>query len=365
MASFGSYADKLKKDSETLTCDKPVFIKNIDIPSEEIGTVELCELCEKITGHDTMEAAQPWFNGLLWRLYPKNEDARATLLVSGLNIQGVSVPLYNRNPFLMHDSDGQEVPSTRITISHVPLSASNDDMISAIEAQGVTFLSKMRYELARDKNNRLTRFKNGRRYAFIAVPTDPLPRRMKVGAFQLEIYHKEQRLAIVQKSRECFNCLNFGHHAANCENPVKCKDCRKDGHKAGDPSCGWVEQAALFESRIQQDADTQALAQSDHISISSPEKEVDKPEEEMLEDIPTPEEEGAPEEGTSASSTPQASSESERKADKSSKTKSIRGNLREFVFKKSKRTRDNEDDASSSSKKAAINLEISEELGGT
>ena len=355
MAKFGSYADKLKKDSESLTCVEPVFIKHIDIPSEEISTVELCVLCEEVAGHDTMEAAQQM--GLLWRLYPKNAEARATLLLSGLSIQGVSVPLYNRNPFLMHDSDGEEVPSTRITISHAPLSASNDDIIRAIEAQGVTFLSKMRYELARDKNNRLSRFKNGRRYAFIAVPTNPLPRRMKVGVFQLEIYHKEQRMAIVQKSRECFNCLGFGHLAANCENPVKCRDCKKDGHKAGDPACGWVEQAQLFERRIQGDAASHALAQSD--LISSPEKVVDKPEEEMPEDISTPEEEGAPEdEGASASSKPQADS----KADKSNKTKSIKRDLRQFMFK-SKRTRETDDDASSSSKKAAINLEISE--GGT
>ena len=38
MAKFGSYADKLKKDSEALTCVEPVFIKHIDIPSEEIST---------------------------------------------------------------------------------------------------------------------------------------------------------------------------------------------------------------------------------------------------------------------------------------------------------------------------------------
>lgn len=244
-----SYADHLRNDTENIKIEEPVFLKCTDIPSEENqSTAELCKLAENISGYKTIEGAQRI--GGLWRIYPQTREARAVLLVSGLKIQGVSVPVHNKNPYLMMSGDGEEIASTRVTISNVPLSGANEDIVHAIEAQGVTILSKLRYELARDGNNRLTRFKTGRRFLFIAVPDTPLPRRLEIGIFKAEVYHKEQRQDVRFSNRECYNCLERGHHASVCPNPVKCRDCKIDGHKSGDPACGWVEQAALFEQQI-------------------------------------------------------------------------------------------------------------------
>ena len=251
LPSTSSYAGQLRQDHHSdaeINFVEPVFLKCADLPGDETTTHELCMLGEKVAGYKSMVCAQRI--GGLWRLYPESRDARALLLASGLSINGVSVPLANKNPFTLLNSGGEELPSTRITISGVPLSCSNLDIEQAIEAQGVTLLSRAKHERARDKNNKLTRFLTGRRFMHTSIPTVPLPRKMKIGVFTAEIYHREQRAAALLATRECYKCFEVGHLAAACENPVKCKDCRQEGHKSGDPHCPWLEQALMHENRI-------------------------------------------------------------------------------------------------------------------
>ena len=268
----GTYADRVKSsDADKLNIEQCVFVKSTSLPVEKISEFEMCTLCEQGTGFGQMEAAQLMIGGL-WRLYPKTKEARVKLLISGITVKGIAVPLLDKNPYLLFDSlTGDEVPSTKVIISNLPLSASNDDLMGAMEALGVQFRSRMRYELARDHNNRLTRFKTGRRLIHISVPDTPLPRKMDVGNFKVEIYHKEQRLVALQANRECYKCLEKGHVATNCENNIKCRDCRKEGHRSGDPACGWVEQAAMFEKQIHQE-DNDSLSLSDSLSGAAPDQ---------------------------------------------------------------------------------------------
>ena len=275
--SDSRYSNKLKQETETLQIEEPVFVKYVDIPEDEITTYELCKLCEDVTGPGTFEGAQ-LMKGGLWRLYPKTREARATLLASGLSIKGVAVPLFNKNPFLLYDTAGEEVPSTRLVISNVPLSAANGDISHAIEAQGVTLLSKMRYELGRDQSKKLTRFKTGRRFIHVAIPENPLPRHMKIGIFKAEIYHREQRQAVTV-NQECYNCLEKGHRAAACTNAVRCRDCKREGHKSGDPACDWLERATQFEREAQDEAASVLLEQNitDNTDNMEGETSADKP----------------------------------------------------------------------------------------
>ena len=349
MAATNSYADRLKHDSDKLTIVEPVYLKSTALPVDDMTTAELCITCERVSGYGTMEAAQ--LMGGLWRLYPKNREARASLLTAGLGVNGVAVPVYDKNPFLLFDGSGDEIASTKVIISNVPLSASNDDLIGAIEAQGVTLLSKMRYELARDKSNRLTRFKTGRRQFFIAVPDTPLPRKMQIGHFKAEVYHKEQRQVALQATRECYKCLETGHIAATCENPIKCRDCRAEGHRSGDPACGWVEQAALFEGRIhaQKDNDSVPLPSSDNAD----EKEVKDTETVAMEESSLAPVQGAA--GNTTTSKPLPSPKAQRHATVAEKTR-----RKLFAFKsKQKRNADECDgdddkEAAGASKKKAV-----------
>ena len=244
-------AGRTSNGENTLNLVEPVFLKSTAIPTaqDELSTIDICLLAEKVTGYKSMVCAQRI--GGLWRLYPNSREARATLLATGLQMKGVSVPLYDKNPFTMRGADGEDVPTTRVTISNIPISCSNTDIEQAIEAQGVTLLTRARYQLARDpKTKELSRFYNGQRFMLVSVPTVPLPRKMKIGIFTAEVYHREQRTAVLQAARECFKCLEKGHIAAECENAMKCRDCRQEGHRSGDPDCRWIEQAAMHEQRI-------------------------------------------------------------------------------------------------------------------
>ncbi len=90
-----------------------------------------------------MDGAQN-INGL-WRLYPKSEEAWAALLISGLTLEGISITLEDKIPFVLTNTS-VEVPSTRLLISDTPLSFSNEDIGNALEALGCKLLSTIRYE---------------------------------------------------------------------------------------------------------------------------------------------------------------------------------------------------------------------------
>ena len=257
------------RSEDTLNIVEPVFVKINNLPPscDDITIPELCISCEEVSGHKTMEGAQRI--GGLWRLYPNTTEARSKLLVSGLKLNGIAVPLYNRNPFLMRDSEDTEIPSTRVTISKIPLSYSNLEIEQALEALSVTLLSKVRYELARDKNNRLTRFKTGRRFVFTSIPDSPLPRNLNLGTMTGEIYHKEQRAAAKRNTAECFKCLERGHMASSCLKPLKCRDCRQEGHRSGDPACTWLEKSVTHENSIAIDKENFPSLSQDTQSQSS------------------------------------------------------------------------------------------------
>ena len=230
----------------------PVFLKSTSLPitqDEMLSEYDMCMLAEQVLGYKSMKAAQRI--GGLWRLHPISREARAALLATGLQMKGVSIPLCDKNPFILRGSDGEEVPATRVTVSNMPISCSNIDIEQAIEACGVKLLTRAQYQLARDpKTKKLSRFYNGQRFMLVTLPTEPLPRKLKIGRFTAEVYHREQRTAALQAGRECFKCLEKGHIAVECVNEMKCRDCRQEGHRSGDPACKWIEQAAMHEERI-------------------------------------------------------------------------------------------------------------------
>ncbi len=236
---------------------RPVFLKEADTLEEELTVRGLCGAAESVTGYNTIDGAQN-IRGL-WRIYPKSEDARTELLLNGLTISGRHMTLWDKNPFILREDNGEEIPTTRLTISDIPLSYSNEDIIKALENIGCRFMSKLIFECDRDEHKRLTRWKTGRRFAYIAIPPVPLVRSLRVGLFEARLYHKEQK---VHKSQvECFNCLQPGHISRVCVNPVRCKVCRLEGHRAGDMECRLVPSAS--EAQRLEDGEIQDPAARD------------------------------------------------------------------------------------------------------
>ena len=135
----------------------------------------------------------------------------------------------SHNLFLV-GSNGDEVQSTRLIVSDVPLSSSNKDIEDTLLKLGCKLLSPRR-----DEKGLLTQWKTGRRYIFIAVPASSLQRDIKIGIFNAKLYHREQKSQ--RPVLSCYNCFERGHVRRECPNLMRCRVCRQEGHKQGYQVC--------------------------------------------------------------------------------------------------------------------------------
>ena len=193
----------------------PVFLLKKE-SFDDLTVPEVCRAAEEVSGELSITGAQSI--GGLWRIYPVDTTARATLLTSTagkLVLRNLSTPLYSTNPFIIRDGEGNEIPSTRLTIDHLPLSVSNADLEIYLRKSGARLRSAIEWEKAREERA-LTRWVNGRRYVHIDLPpeTNHLPRELQVGHFVARLYYRE-----MPKPK------------------VKCFECGLEGHRKGDPKC--------------------------------------------------------------------------------------------------------------------------------
>ena len=232
----------------TVSC-QPVFVMASMLPPETVAdTASLCTACEAVGGRGSMKGAQR-IRGQ-WRLYPNTRAARDKLLLEGFMLGGTKIQPLDKNPFLLHPG-GEEIPSTRLWIGNVPISCDDGEIAKALTKLGCELISAMKAELARNADRKLTNWVTGRRFVEITVPKEPLPTRTQVGIFSATLYHKEQREKRMEE-RTCTNCLEKGHLAATCMSPVVCRECRKTGHKRGDPACTAVTPTAPVAVQQQQ-----------------------------------------------------------------------------------------------------------------
>ena len=234
---------------------KPLFLRVRDLPATEDyewTVLDICRACEKVAGHGSMDGAQRI--GLLFRLYISSSipEARAKLLISGIALNGVLVKLSEVNPFVLRDRDGGEIPNTKVTVSDIPISYSSSEIEDCLKQLGCHLLSNIRFQHVRDENGKLTRFKNGNRFLYIAVPKDPLPKQVKIGLFNGKLYHKEQK---VNSEVRCWKCLQVGHHSFECDGEIVCLTCKTPGHRRGDAKCPllWERRESVPASQVVSD----------------------------------------------------------------------------------------------------------------
>ena len=224
----------------------PLFLKRKDIPGEDfVSCYDMCSACEDISGRDTMAGAQD-IRGL-WRIYPKTNEARQTLLMQGIELRGVKLSLYNDNPYSVRTHINRngvrysyERPTTKLWISDLPLSVADSEIEIALGKLDLELRSTIKRECARNNNGELTHFLTGRRFVSISIPTNPLDKSLRVAGFWATAYHKEMKNVRVLF---CHNCLQEGHRKDTCENEVVCSWCKLPGHKKRDPECqlGWPD----------------------------------------------------------------------------------------------------------------------------
>ncbi len=215
----------------------PVYIKSSTMPSGDkaLSVTELCRNIENTCGKNSVEGAQLF--GGLWRVYLTKPEYRLNILLHGFDIRGVHVEPTDTNPYTIKGSDGQEVPTTKLTISDVSLLAKEEDIVNVLKKAGINPIGGLRFEYSRDESGELTRWKTGRRFTWIPVPAVPLKRDLRIGIYSAKLFHKEQWYNAKKGDKVCNRCLEPGHYVRACANPIKCRTCLKSGHRAGDPIC--------------------------------------------------------------------------------------------------------------------------------
>ncbi len=203
--------------SKELVCAPPVFFLNQDCP-DNVTIIELCEAAEKITGFDTIVACQKI--GAVWRLHGKTMEVRAKLVSKRILIRGKSIPLFSQNPLSFRDSQGKEIPATRLTIGNVPVSIASVDLEGYISRAGAKLRSPLFWERVRYPNGQLSRFASGKRFVWIDLPSTPLPKTVKIGDKIATLFYREQP----KQTFSCFSCGREGHRRGDATCPNRARE---------------------------------------------------------------------------------------------------------------------------------------------
>ena len=213
---------------------QPVFVLAKNLPQEEKTTsYQICIAASKTVGRDGVLGAQ--LIGSLFRIYLSNAEARVALLSKGLSLEGRTIEVCSQNPFSVRDGSGEEIPSTRLTVSDLPISVSNEALESALSKKGLKLRSKLKMEGIRDPQGKLTEWLSGRRYTWIDLPKASIDPYVMVGQMKAKIYYKE-----LKAERVCRRCTQKGHIARDCTSVQVCFKCGVPGHIAA--QCGTVPQ---------------------------------------------------------------------------------------------------------------------------
>ena len=207
---------------------RPVFFKAADAPWH-VSVEEVAEAAEEKIGHDRIAGAMR--KGGLWRVYGKTEEDRANLLTGGGKIYIVrdegeeatsqvayEIPLYSKNPIGNTDAQGNDIPSTRLTIDGFFFSVSSQDIKKSLEKiDGVKLNSEIYFDRERKADGTISRWANGKRFCFINTPTVPLPKTLSVGQWRANLWYR----GMPKPPVVCWICGEEGHRKWECKGGQK------------------------------------------------------------------------------------------------------------------------------------------------
>ena len=215
--------------SDSIPAVKPIYFLEKNAP-DNLSVADICEAAEKVAGSGSVFGCTLIY--AVWRLKPLQMVARAKLLANGIVIKGKRIALESVNP--NYNKNGGETVGTRLTVSNLPFSYSNDAILRNLTQLGVKARSAVKMEKARGRDQKMTDWANGRRVVWIDLPDKPLPKSVRMGDFRANLYYREMKSGTNTK---CYNCLQEGHRAVDCPSEVVCHTCKKTGHKRGDALC--------------------------------------------------------------------------------------------------------------------------------
>ena len=202
---------------------------------------ELCEaICKKITKESLLGVQRI---GMLWHIYLKSKEARASVLVNKVDIRDHCVNVFTNNPIRAKLSEGETDESVmKVTIKDLPLSKGKNGIEQYLLHQGLKLRGNIEYCKARNESNELTDWLNGDRMVFVDQFEEPLPRKTYIGDTSVRIFHRNQP----SNSRKyCTNCHKGGHFRKQCSSDPCCVVCKVKNHTSGDKSCSGTAKQPL------------------------------------------------------------------------------------------------------------------------
>ena len=195
----------------------PLFIRDTDI-GKTLTPFEMCSTIVRACSPSKLEGVQKINN--IWRVYIKDANTRLELFMKEqIMIQGKNVPLYDVNPNHSSQQMYRGPPGThvitqndKLTIKHLPLSVSNEDIKTMLVDLGAELVSPIKYGFVRDEDGFLTQYKSGDRFVYVKPLDQLLPRHQKVGVFPCIVIHHGKEI-------KCSACGEKGHRVAdrNCK----------------------------------------------------------------------------------------------------------------------------------------------------
>ena len=207
---------------------KVVFAKTSHCPPK-CTTYQICRAAENNKGVTCFGAQQ---RAGLWRIQTNTLTGRILLLAGGLELNGKKIEILDRNPFIRGDVEDDEA-STQLSINDLPFSFSSDAIERHLKSMGVKCRNKIKMECDRAPDGGVTEYRTGRRTVSINLPPTPLPKMVRIGTFQANLFHWEQK----ERDFQCRKCLGSGHKAFECVKEEVCMVCRLPGHRKGNKIC--------------------------------------------------------------------------------------------------------------------------------
>ena len=170
-------------------------------------------------------------------MYLTNDQMKQNLLVEGFELHGRTVNVFEFNPY----SSGASSPNEKVlkvTVSGVPLSVDDKEIMKMLEKFDIKPKSDMKYENIRNPvTKKMTSVLNGNRFIYIEpLPEGKfLPKVSYCAGLRCNIYHWGQPKH--KRNTVCRRCWKDDHATYECKNEETCKVCKQSGHNPGDADC--------------------------------------------------------------------------------------------------------------------------------
>ena len=241
----------------------PVFFK---ADQRKFSNHEVCLAVESCVGVGSCHGAQKI--GQLWRIYVTSTVHRINLLAKGLVLQGEKIELASRNPFIIRNDTGEEIPLTKLYVRDVPISYANEEIMKGLGKVGINMRSKMEMERVRGPDGKLTNWVTGARIVWIEVPKEKIPGKVDCGVFKASLFYREMLQDI-----ECRNCLMKGHKAKFCRELERCRRCKKVGHKMAVCGENLEEEERIEINETMREIESDRASHSDGNEVGNREEE--------------------------------------------------------------------------------------------